>query len=85
MERKVLTWEDLANKISQMTPSEKKETVKVWGDERALCKDVFLTKNDEDMCYDEDYPAEGCDLRSNFDEGDNIEVALKSGTYYLYS
>ena len=44
MERKILTWEDLANKINQMTPEERNEKVKVWGDERNLCDDVCLTK-----------------------------------------
>ena len=85
MERKVLTWEDLANKISQMTPEEKKETVKVWQEDCSLCDDVCLTKEEEDLCYNEDYPSEGCSLRSDFDEDDNISVALKSGTYYLYA
>lgn len=85
MERKVLTWEDLANKISQMTPSERKENVKVWADECSLCEDVCLTKESEDMCYNEDYPAEGCSLKSDFDEGDNIKLALKAGTFYLYA
>ena len=85
MERKVLTWEDLANKISQMTPEEKKETVKVWADECNLCNDVCLVKEDEDLCYHEDYPSEGCSLRSDFEEDDDISVALKSGTYYLYA
>ena len=42
-ERKILTWEDLAEKINQMSPEERKESVKVWGDERNFCDDVFLT------------------------------------------
>ena len=59
-ERKILTWEELANKINQMSPEERKESVKVWGDERPLCDDVCLTKEDEDLCYDEDWPEDGC-------------------------
>lgn len=85
MERKVLTWEDLANKISQMSPEERKETVKVWQEDCPLCDDVCLSKEIEDLCYNEDYPAEGCGLRSDFEDDDNISVALKSGTYYLYA
>ena len=85
MERKILTWEDLANKINQMTPEERKESVKVWGEERNLCDDVCLTKENEDMCYDEDYPEYGCELMSNFDENSSIKVALEAGKYYLYA
>jgi len=85
MERKVLTWDDLASKISQMSPSERNEEVKVWGDERNFCDDVCLTKDSEDICYDEDYPGEGCEARSNFDKGTNLVVALKAGVYYLYA
>lgn len=62
MERKILTWNDLANKINQMTLEERAEKVKVWGDGRSLCDDVCLTKESEDMCYDEDYPEDGCEL-----------------------
>ena len=85
MERKILTWEELANKINQMTPEERKESVKVWGDERNLCDDVCLTKESEDMCYDEDYPEDGCELMSNFEENSSIKVALEAGKYYLYA
>ena len=49
MKRKILTWEELANKIGQMSPEERKESVKVWGDERNFCDDVFLTKESEDI------------------------------------
>ena len=85
MERKILTWEDLANKINQMSPLERKESVKVWADECNLCDDVCLTKESEDMCYDEDYPGDGCDVRSNFEENNSIKVALEAGKYYLYA
>ncbi len=85
MERKILTWEDLANKINQMPPLERKESVKVWADECNLCDDVCLTKESEDMCYDEDYPGDGCDVRSNFEENSSIKVALEAGKYYLYA
>ena len=85
MEREILTWEDLANKINQMTPEERNERVKVWGDERNLCDDVCLTKESEDMCYDEDYPEDGCGLMSNFEENSSIKVALEAGKYYLYA
>lgn len=83
MERKILTWEDLANKISQMSPEERKESVKVWGEERPLCDDVCLTKDSEDMCYEDGYPDE-CDARSNFDKDCNIVVALEADKYYLW-
>ena len=85
MERKILTWEDLANKINQMSPLERKESVKVWAEECNLCNDVCLTKESEDMCYDEDYPGDGCDVRSNFDKGTNLAVSLEAGKYYLYA
>ena len=85
MKRKILTWEDLANKINQMTPEERNERVKVWGEERDFCDDVCLTKESEDMCYDEDYPGDGCDVRSNFDKGTNLAVSLEAGKYYLYA
>ena len=85
MERKVLTWEDLAEKISQMSTEERKESVKVWADECNLCGDVCLTKESEDMCYDEDYPSDGCELRSEFEQDANIGVALEAGKYYLYA
>lgn len=85
MERKILTWNDLANKINQMTLEERAEKVKVWGDGRSLCDDVCLTKESEDMCYDEDYPEDGCELMSNFDENSSIKVALEAGKYYLYA
>ena len=85
MERKILTWEDLANKINQMSPLERKESVKVWAEECNLCNDVCLTKESEDMCYDEDYPGDGCDVRSNFKENSSIKVALEAGKYYLYA
>ena len=85
MERKILTWEELANKINQMSPLERKESVKVWVDECNLCDDVCLTKESEDMCYDEDYPGDGCDVRSNFEENSSIKVALPAGKYYLYA
>ena len=85
MKRKILTWEDLANKINQMTPEERNERVKVWGEERNFCDDVCLTKESEDMCYDEDYPGDGCDVRSNFEENSSIKVALEAGKYYLYA
>ena len=85
MERKILTWEDLANKINQMTPEERNESVKVWAEECNLCDDVCLTKESEDMCYDEDYPGDGCDVRSNFEENSSIKVALEAGKYYLYA
>ena len=85
MERKILTWEDLANKINQMTPEERKESVKVWAEECNLCNDVCLTKESEDMYYDEDYPGDGCDVRSNFEENSSIKVALEAGKYYLYA
>ena len=83
MSRKGLTWDDLANKINQMTPEEKKETVKVWGSELQFCDYVVLTKECEDMCCDEEYPSDGCDVRSNFEEGTELHVALKANTYYL--
>ena len=84
MARKGLTWEDLANKINQMTPEEKKELVKVGGSELPICDFVILTKDSEDLCYDEeDFPCAVCDVRSNFDEGTNLGVALKANTYYL--
>ena len=85
MERKILTWEELANKINQMSPLERKESVKVWAEECNLCNDVCLTKESEDMCYDEDYPEDGCELMSNFDENSSIKVALEAGKYYLYA
>ena len=85
MERKILTWEELANKINQMSPEERKESVKVWGDERIFCDGVFLTKENEDMCYDEEYPEDGCEVRSNFTKDCNLGVALKAGKYYLYA
>ena len=85
MERKILTWEELANKINQMSPLERKESVKVWGDGLNLCDDVCLTKESEDMCYDEDYPEDGCEVRSSFDEGCDIVVALEAGKYCLYA
>lgn len=85
MERKILTWEELANKINQMSPLERKENVKVWAEECNLCNDVCLTKESEDMCYDEDYPGDGCDVRSNFEENSSIKVALEAGKYYLYA
>ena len=85
MERKVLTWEDLAEKINQMSPEERKESVKVWGDERNFCDDVCLTKDSEDMCYDEDEPEYGCEPRSNFTKDCNLGVALEAGKYYLYA
>ena len=85
MERKLLTWEDLAEKMSQMSTEERKESVKVWADECNLCGDVCLTKESEDMCYDEDYPSDGCELRSEFDKDRNICVALEAGKYYLYA
>ena len=85
MERKILTWEDLANKINQMSPLERKESVKVWAEECNLCNDVCLTIESEDMCYDEDYPGDGCDVRSNFEENSSIKVALEAGKYYLYA
>ena len=85
MERKILTWEELANKINQMSPLERKESVKVWAEECNLCNDVCLTKESEDMCYDEEYPGDGCDVRSNFNEGCDIAVALEAGKYYLYA
>ena len=85
MERKILTWEELANKINQMSPLERKESVKVWAEECNLCNDVCLTKESEDMCYDEDYPGDGCDVRSNFEENSSIKVALEAGKYYLYA
>ena len=85
MERKILTWEELANKINQMSPLERKESVKVWAEECNLCDDVCLTKESEDMCYDEDYPGDGCDVRSNFEENSSIKVALEAGKYYLYA
>ena len=83
MKQKALTWKDLADKISQMTPEEKNETVKVWGSELQICDDVVLTKESEDMCCDEEYPSGGCDVRSNFEEGTELYVALKANTYYL--
>ena len=52
MERKVLTWKDLADKIDQMTEEEKGGTVKVWGSELQFCDDVVLAKESEDMCCD---------------------------------
>ena len=85
MERKILTWEELANKINQMSPLERKESVKVWAEECNLCNDVCLTKESEDMCYDEDYPGDGCDVRSNFEENSSIKVAIEAGKYYLYA
>ena len=85
MERKILTWEELANKINQMSPLERKESVKVWAEECNLCNNVCLTKESEDMCYDEDYPGDGCDVRSNFEENSSIKVALEAGKYYLYA
>ena len=85
MERKILTWEELANKINQMSPLERKESVKVWAEECNLCDDVCLTKESEDMCYDEDYPGDGCNVRSNFEENSSIKVALPAGKYYLYA
>lgn len=85
MERKILTWEDLADKINQMSPEELKESVKVWADECNLCDDVCLTKESEDMCYDDDYPEDGCEVRSEFEEGRNLGVALEAGKYYLYT
>lgn len=85
MERKILTWEELANKINQMSPSERKERVKVWPEGYSLRDDVCLTKESEDMCYDEDYPEDGCDLISNFEENSSIKVALPAGKYYLYA
>ena len=84
-ERKILTWEELANKINQMSPEERKESVKVWGDERNFCDDVFLTKESDDMCYDEQYPGCGCDVRSNFTKDCNLVVALEADKYYLYA
>lgn len=83
MERKILTWGDLANNISQMSPSERNERVKVWGEESPLCDDVILTKENEDICYDEDCPSDGCNVRSNFDEDSHLRVALEAGIYYL--
>ena len=85
MERKVLTWEVLAEKINQMSPEERKESVKVWGDERNFCDDVCLTKESEDMCYDEYYPEYGCEARSNFTKDCNPGVALGAGKYYLHA
>ena len=84
MERKVLTWERLAEKISEMSPEERKESVKVWGEERPLCDDVCLTKEDEDLCYDENWPEDGCYVRSEFDKDSNISIALEAGKYCLY-
>lgn len=83
MKRKALTWKDLADKISQMTPEEKKELVKVGGSELPLCDFVILTKDSEDLCYDADETHGECDPRSYFDEGTKLGVALKANTYYL--
>ena len=83
MDRKGLTWEDLANKINQMTPEEKKELVKVGGSDVPLCDFVILTKDSEDLCYDVDDTYGECDQRSYFDEGTKLGVALKANTYYL--
>lgn len=82
MALKALTWEDLTNKINQMTPEEKKENVKVWGND-IYCDRVVLTKESEDMCYDEDDPGGMCEVRSNFDKDIELGVALKANTYFL--
>lgn len=82
MALKSLTWEDLADKINQMTPEVKGEKVKVWGED-IYCDRVVLTKESEDMCYDEDDPGGMCEVRSNFDVGIKLKVALKANTYYL--
>lgn len=84
MESKSLTWEELANKISEMPPLERKETVKVWSEDRPLHTNVSLCKESEDMCYYEDSPEDGCDIRSSFDEDADISVALEAGKYYLW-
>ena len=83
MARKGLTWEELANKINQMTTEERNEKVKVWAEHQAFSEKAVLTKEEEDMCYDIEYPEDGCYPRSSFDDGTELGVALKANTYYL--
>ena len=83
MSRKGLTWDDLANKINQMAPEEKKELVKVWLEDQPLYQNVFLLKEKVDICYDKEDPERMCGARSDFDEGTKLCVELKANTYYL--
>ena len=83
MDRKGLTWDDLANKINQMTPEEKKESVKVWLEDQPLYQNVFLEKEKVDICSDKEDPERMCGTRSDFVEGTELCVELKANTYYL--
>lgn len=85
MERKPLTWKELADEINKMSDEQKNEVVKVWGEDRALSTDVRLDIENEDMCYDPEYRDDGCSLLSNWDEEarEGLIVALPAGKYFL--
>lgn len=79
------TWGDLAEHISKMSAEERQMPVLIWGEDRPLCKEVAICIESEDMCYDPEYPEDGCSLRSNYggDQDDEIKVALEAGRTYL--
>lgn len=83
MERKSLTWKELADRINKMSDGQKNELVRVWGEDRPLSDGVWLDVENEDMCYDPDCPEDGCEVRSNWEERDQLIVALPAGKYYL--
>ena len=82
---KVLTWEELADMISKMSSEEKKESVKVCNEYGLICSEICLCKENQDMCYYKKYEDEGCDLRGNLDQNEEIIVALEKGKFYLWA
>ena len=85
MKSKELTWEELADMISKMSSEEKKESVKVWHEDGLICSGVCLCKENQDMCYYKKYEDEGCDLRGNLDQNEELIVALEKEKFYLWA
>lgn len=50
------TWDDLYEHIAKMSEEERKMPVLIWGEDRPLCKEVGICIDNEDMCYDLEFP-----------------------------
>lgn len=80
-----LTWKKLKERIEKMSEEEQNQSVKVWGDDTTLCKEVTFDVAEENLYWHDDFDYYCC-LESELDSYTPEECTLvaEKGTHYLY-
>lgn len=80
---KIITWKELADKISLMSEEDKQQPVRLWGDYAPLGSACDLDKTDEKMYRIEDIDCAYPESMLDDDLKKDCELICDKGTYYI--